>query len=296
MTDVHVAAIVATLLGQVAGATPPAPAPLRIAITPVLVERQVGLNAEFIAYLGEKLRTEAVLVQRRSYRQVEDLLERSEVDVAFTCGLPYVVDHDRLGVELLASPALDEGPVYYSYVIVPADGPARSLEGLRGKRFAFTDPLSNSGWLVPAHELARGGDTAETFFGRTIFTYSHAASVEAVAERFVDGASVDSYVYEVLRRVRPALVEQTRIVARLGPHPFPPLVARRGLPPATKAAVRAVLLGMDRDPAGRELLSRMGFRRFVVPEDRSFDAIRAMSRAVSARYAAAGGAPRAAAR
>lgn len=290
-------AIVALCATPLAVAAAPGPAtPLRIAITPVLVERQIGLNGEFIAYLGQRLGARATLVQRRSYRQVGELLERSEVDIAFTCGLPYVIDHDRLGVELLATPELDEGPVYRSYAIVPADATTRSLDDLRGKRFAFTDPLSNSGWLVPAHELARAGTTPEAFFGRTMFTYSHAASIEAVAVKFVDGASVDSYVYDVLLRTRPELVRKTRIVARSALHPFPPIIVRRGLPAETKHAIRAVLLGMDRDPRGRELLARMGFRRFIVPEDRSFDVIRDMYQVVGARYAAAGAARRTTAR
>jgi phosphonate transport system substrate-binding protein len=276
--------LVAALLVAVQSAAAADPASLRIAITPVLVENHLDLNRKLVAYLGEKAGMNATLVQRRSYKQVSDLLERSEVDVAFTCGLAYVIDHERLGVELLATPQVDEGPVYHAYTIVPADSPIRALDGLRGARFAFSDPLSNSGWLVPAHALARVGLTPEAFFGRTMFTYSHAASVEAVAVRFVDGASVDSYVYDALRKVRPGLVERTRIIARSSPHPFPPLVVRRGLPPEMKDRLRAVLLGMEHDARGRALLAEMGFVRFGLIDDRAFDGIRAMRRVVAEHY------------
>jgi phosphonate transport system substrate-binding protein len=279
--------LAALLAASHAAAAAEAPG-LRIAITPVLVENRLDLNRRFVAYLGEKAGTRAALVQRRSYKQVSDLLERSEVDLAFTCGLAYVIDHERFGIELLATPQVDEGPVYHAYTIVSADSATRALDDLRGARFAFSDPLSNSGWLVPAHELARLGATPEDFFGRTMFTYSHAASVEAVAVKFVDGASVDSYVYDALRRSRPALVERTRIVGRSAPHPFPPVVVRPGLPAAMKDRVRAALLGMDRDPRGRDLLEAMGFVRFVAVDDRSFDGIREMRRVVSARSSGAG--------
>jgi phosphonate transport system substrate-binding protein len=265
---------------------------LRVGITPVLVEKHLDLNRQFVAYLGEKLGIAATLVQRGSYKQISELLERAEVDVAFTCGLPYVIDHDRFGLELLAAPEVYDGPVYFSYVIVPAESPVRSFEELRGARYAFSDPLSNSGWLVPAHDLARMGTTPEAFFKRTIFTYSHAASVEAVAVRFVDGASVDSYVYDYLARTRPKLVTGTRILARSSAHPIPPVVVRAGLPPEVKTRLRAVFLEMDRDPRGQVLLAGIGFKRFVAVTDPAFDGIRQMRRVVGERYAASPGARR----
>lgn len=270
---------------QAVPAAPVAPEVLRVAITPVLVEKHLDINRQLVSYVGEKLGTEAVLVQRRSYKQVSDLLERTEVDVAFICGLPYIIDHERFGLELLVAPEVYEGPIYYSYVIVPADSPVRSFEALRGKRYAFSDPLSNSGWLVPAHDLARMGTTPEAFFKRTIFTYSHAASVEAVAVKFVDGASVDSYVYDYLASSRPDLAGRTRVVARSPAHPIPPVVVRAGLAPDVKRRLRAVFLEMDHDPRGRVILAGMGFKRFVSVTDGSFDGIREMRRVVSERYA-----------
>jgi phosphonate transport system substrate-binding protein len=293
MARIPLSVIAAALLAPVAhAAAPAAPSALRVGITAVLFEKHLDLNRQFVAYVGEKLGMPATLVQRRTYKQISDLLERAELDVSFICGLPYVIDHERFGLELLAAPEVYEGPIYYSYVIVPADSPVRSFEELRGMRYAFSDPLSNSGWLVPAHDLARMGTTPEAFFKRTIFTYSHSASVEAVAVKFVDGASVDSYVYDYLATIQPALVARTRIIRRSSPHPIPPVVVRAGLPPDLKVRLREVFLGMDADPRGRAILTSLGIKRFVSIADRSFDGIREMRRVVSKRYAATGNASR----
>jgi len=291
MTQALLGILAAALSTAVPHAAPVvAPRVLRVGITPVLVEKHLDINRQLVSYVGEKVGAKATLVQRGSYKQISDLLEHSEVDIAFICSLPYVIDHERFGLELLVSPEVYEGPIYYSYVIVPADSPVQSFEGLRGMRYAFSDPLSNSGWLVPAYELARMGTTAETFFKRTIFTYSHAASVEAVGVKFVDGASVDSYVYDSLAVSRPALIARTRIIGRSAPHPIPPVVVRSGLPPEVKARLRAVFLEMDRDPRGRVILASMGFKRFVATTDRSFDGIREMRRVVRELYASSPGA------
>jgi phosphonate transport system substrate-binding protein len=263
------------------------PTAVRVGITPVLVEDHLERNRELVAYLGEKLGRATALVQRRSYKELSELLQRRDVDVAFVCGLPYVVDHDRFGLELLAAPLVHDEPVYYSYLIVPADSPARRLEDLRGKLFAFADPLSNSGWLIPTYELARNGTTPESFFRRAIFTYSHSGSVEAVAIKLVDGASVDSYVFERLARTRPDLAGRTRVIARVSSAGIPPVVIRTGLDPRLKEQLRAVLLGMDEDPRGRAILGRLDIKRFVDVADERFDGIREMHRFVGERAAAA---------
>jgi ABC transporter, phosphonate, periplasmic substrate-binding protein len=139
------ASLVSMVLASPLGAQPP----LKIAITPVLVEHYLEVNRQLIAYVGEKLGRPTDLVQRRSYKEISDLLEKGEVDVAFVCGRPYVIDHDRFNLELLVAPLVYDEPIYYSYVIVPRDSPAQRFEDLRGTRYAFSDPLSNSGHLVP---------------------------------------------------------------------------------------------------------------------------------------------------
>lgn len=110
--------------------------------------------------------------------------------------------------------------------------------------------------------------------------------------KFVDGASVDSYVYDSLARIRPGLVARTRILRRSSPHPITPVVVRAGLPPDLKERLRKTFLEMDADPRGGALLASLGFRRFVLIADRSYDGIREMRRVVSERYAAPGSATR----
>jgi phosphonate transport system substrate-binding protein len=276
--------ILLVLLGAVATTPAWAEPPVRIAITPVLVEHYLEVNRELVSYVGEKLGRRTELVQRRSYKEISDLLERGEVDVAFVCGRPYVIDHERFGLELLVAPVVYDGPVYYSYVIVPSDSSATRFEDLRGKRYAFSDPLSNSGHLVPTYMLARMGETPERFFKRYIYTYSHSANVEAVAVKFVDGASVDSYVYDYLATTNPDLTARTKIIVRSPPHGITPVVVRRGVDPALKTRLRAAFLEMSRDARGQEILRQMMLKRFEAVPDSLFDSIRSMLRAVDARF------------
>lgn len=258
--------------------------PLRIGITGVLVEHNRALNEQMITYIGEKVGRPVEILHRKSYQEMSDLLERGLADVAFVCGLPYVIDREKFGEELLVSPVFNGKPRYQSYVIVPRDSDAKTLEDLRGKLYAFSDPLSNSGKLVPTYRLVTLGETPENFFRRYIFTYSHSANVEAVAVKLVDGASVDSYVWEYMNVVNPQLTGQTKVIERSPYHGMTPVVVRPGLDRALKRNLRQAFLAMHRDPRGGAILKQLLIDRFEAVPDALYDSIRTMRRVVERRY------------
>lgn len=262
--------------------SPTALDPLRIGITGVLVEHNRSLNEEMMAYIGRRIGRRTEIIHRKSYQEMSDLLARGLVDAAFVCGLPYVIDRERFGEELLVAPVFRGKPLYQSYIIVPQDSPARSLEDLRGKLYAFSDPLSNSGKLVLTYRLALMGETPETFFRRYIFTYSHSANVEAVAVKLVDGASVDSYIWEYLNVVRPDLTSKTRVIEKSPYHGMTPVVVRPGIAPALKRRLRQAFVTMHRDPEGRVILKKLMIDRFEVVPDSHYDSIRRMQAFVEA--------------
>jgi phosphonate transport system substrate-binding protein len=199
------------------------------------------------------------------------------VDAAFVCAGPYVEGKLKFGMELLAMPLVNEKPVYYSYIIVPVDSPARRLEDLRGKVFAFTDPKSNSGKLAPTYMLSLIGETPQHFFGTFEFSYGHDKSIRAVAENLVDGAAVDSLIWEYMALKTPGITAKTRILLRSEPYGIPPVVVRPGIAPQQKKRLLEILLHASEDEEGREILKGMMIDRFVPGDDRNYETIRLMN-------------------
>jgi len=75
-------------------------------------------------------------------------------------------------MELLAVPVIHGELVYYSLLIVGRNTESASLGDLRGASFAFTDPLSNTGRLAPAYQLALLGTNADSFFSRRFHVFA----------------------------------------------------------------------------------------------------------------------------
>jgi len=250
---------------------------IRIAVGGMITPKEgFGYYKQFLDYIGEKLGRGVDFVDRENYAEINALVRSGKVDVAFVCGGPYVDGHDAFGMELLAAPQAYNGTVYYSYIIVSVDSPIKSFQDLRGKSFAFTDPLSNSGKLVPTYMLAKMGQSPKSFFSKVIYTQSHDKSVKAVAEKLIDGAAVDSLIWEYDNLKNPESTTKTKIIEKSPPYGIPPVVVRPGMDPQLKEKIRDIFLNAHKDIKGREILKKMMIEKFVRIDDRAYDSIREM--------------------
>ncbi len=256
--------------------------PIKIGIASMITPVEAIRYYQDIAdYIGKKLGMSVQIIYRMTYTEMDRLLERDKVQVAFICSAPYVNDHDKFGVELLAAPIVNGRSLYNSYIIVHKDSHIKSFADLKRKTFAFTDPMSNSGWLYAAYRLSKMHYTPQTFFKKYTYSYSHNKSIEMVAKRQVDGASVDSLVYDYMLKKHSPYVALTRIIEKSPPFGTPPVVVIRNMDQGIKKKIKDTLLDMHKDPKGRAILGAMMIDRFSTANDRDYDSIRMMERWVN---------------
>ena len=108
-----------------------------------LADNARPLYGAITRYLGDRLATPATF----SAGVLADLspwLDAGAIDVAFLCGWPYAVQHDRADspIELLCAPVMagpryGARPVYFTDAIVRHDHAARAFADLRGATWAY---------------------------------------------------------------------------------------------------------------------------------------------------------------
>jgi phosphonate transport system substrate-binding protein len=260
---------------------PPA-AKLRFSVAAMLSPQgSLSAYSHLFELMAERTGYEVEFVQRKTYREVNDLLLAGQVDAALVCTGGYLeLARSAPGkVELLAVPLVGGVTTYHSYVLVPAASPAKSMADLAGKRFAFTDELSLTGRAYAIHWLTRRGADPATFFGNVQLTRSHDRSVEAVAKGLVDGACVDSLIFDEMVKARPELGKAVRRIDVSPPFGAPPVVAATTIPADRRAAIRDVLLGLAKDAEGRKALAAIGFDGFAAVAPSHYDGARAVAEA-----------------
>jgi len=155
---------------------------------------------------------------------------------------------------------------YHAIGFARVDRKIKSLADLKGKVFAFGDPNSTSGFLIPSIEIPQAGYPMKSgeFFKEVKFVGGHEQTIVAVANGDVDagvtwadgiGAWEDGYNSGALRKAADAgLINMTDLVEiwRSKVIPEGPIVLRRALPEDTKlkmTGLMASLASMDMECA-----------------------------------------------
>ena len=164
--------------------------------------------------------------------------------------------------------------LYRTFVIVAADSEIEDFASLKGRVFAFVDPLSHSGRLAVDYRLLEEGLTPEQYFGRIFYTHHHDKSIWAVANHLADGASIDNQIYEHIEQTNPQLAAKVRIIDELAVAPTGPVVVRQNLAPEEKEQLRRIFYEMADDEAMRPVLQSAVIDRFVPPDGGLYEPLR----------------------
>jgi phosphonate transport system substrate-binding protein len=245
---------------------------LQFGLTPVFLTNDLELLTQLKSYLTRKCGTEVQLVQRRTYEEITTLMLSGQLDAAWICGYPFA--QYRSDLALVAVPLWRGKPLYQSYIIVPADRDVSSIDDLGSDLHAFSDPNSNSGYLVTTALLAERKQRPDTFFRKTIFTYGHRNVVRAVASGLAQSGSVDGYVWEVMEELEPELTKKTRILRKSEELGFPPVAClRKNSDKPRIRTLRNALIEMKHDIEGKNVLRLLRLDGFSDEPESVFDQI-----------------------
>lgn len=248
-------------------------------MTPVASARMYSVTPAATAAWGALFRrvealsgVELAIVEHPLPAPLADLWARPDLGCAFMCGWPWVrgvADVVPVAAPLPLAPRAGGRPVYWTDIVVRVDDPARSLAELSGARIGYTVLDSQSGFNALRHRL-RGLGAAAPRFGAVVGNLvSPRLAMQAVADRVVDVAPIDSFAHALLRRYMPELASQVRIVAQTEPTPIPLLVASRSMDSVVIARLRTTLLALAGDAGSRPLLEALEIAGFVDPMARA---------------------------
>jgi ABC-type phosphate/phosphonate transport system substrate-binding protein len=238
-------------------------------------------------YIGAQLGIATTLVAGQSLHE----FAKGQVDIGFTCGLPYALLADACApncpFELLAAPVLlgeryQNKPIYYSDIVVRSASPyasCTSIDDLQGCKWAYNQPESHSGWNLVCYSLLKCGKTP-AHFGQLIQSGSHQRSLDRVLVGQADATAIDSHVLDVFLTHDKTAAASLRVIDSLGPSSIPPIVIATALAPALKRRIQAALLAMHEDPLAARALHEGAIARFARVSDEDYDDLREMYRVV----------------
>src|SRR5262250_2634168 len=239
-----------------------------------ITRRWGPILAQLEADLGVKIKP----VTATDYRGTIEALKFKKAELGHLGPKSYVEAsaNNYANVEPIAQLQLANGSLgYRSCLIVHADSDIFSPEDMAGKTFAFNDPNSTSGYLVPsAFFMMELGVDPKKHFSKVTFSGSHEASILAVAAKKVEIASTNLPDLQQLTRENKVARGTLRVIWVSKLIPNDPIVVRKDLPASFKSAIQESLTTMRaRNPETfKEIGAWLG--SFVPADDSKYQVIR----------------------
>jgi phosphonate transport system substrate-binding protein len=253
-------------------------APFTLAVIPQQNQgdMQTAMN-KLSTILKEKLQREVSIKVYPDYNGVVEAMNFGQVDMAYFGPLTYVIAHHDSGAEAIITQLIKGSPFYYSYIITHKDNPANTMEELlansKNVSFAFGDPNSTSGSLIPGIELKKRGvytDAQTHQFKEVRFTGSHDVTALAVQNKQVDAGAIDSAIYDTLVEQKKIDASQFKTIWKSEKLFQYPWAVKKGTDAKTIQALQDAFVGVKDE----EVLKAFGASAFTKAENKDYEAIR----------------------
>jgi phosphonate transport system substrate-binding protein len=248
---------------------------LKIAVSAISSPKETfAYYEEMFRYIEEEVGIKVEMVQRKTYEEINNLLKLNQVDMAFVCSGGYVFGIMDSAFQLLVVPERNGKQTYYTYIISHVASDVKKFEDLQGKKFAFTDPLSTSGSLYPLKRLKQLGTNENDFFSSFTYTHAHDNSIQLVAKRLVDGAAVNSLVFDYIATYTPEKTKNIRIIETSESYGMPPVVISNGVSDEIRQKLEKIFLSIHNDLGSKKILNRLMIDRYTIGSDTLYRSVK----------------------
>ena len=223
-----------------------------------------------------------------SYVAVVEAFGTKRVDVAVINTFGYVMAHDKYGVNAKMTLIRHGAHEYNAQIVARADSDIKKLEDLKDKKFAYVDPSSTSGYLLPAKLFK----DKKINLKETVFARKHDNVITMVYQKQVDGGAtfysppLDGKIQDARRLVKtqyPNVEDEIKIIELTSYIPNDPVVFRSGMPEDMKNSIVDALLKYVKTEEGKSVFMDLyGGDDFIKSDDSKYDPVRSMLKELGA--------------
>jgi len=242
--------------------------------------QQMKRHRPLAQYMTKKLGIKVRFTVLSRYPHIITRFKSRELDGAFFGIFTSVLAEEALSIEPLVRPVATDGKsTATGYIFVRTDSGISNIGDMRGKRAAFVDQVTATGYLYMLYYLRTNGIRKPgTFFSEHTFTGSNESAVYTVHSRQADvGVAKGRIVEKILERDK-LIKDELRILSVSKELPDNTLFLRKSLPIQLKLRIQQVLLEMDSDPEGKKILEYFGSSKFIEAKSRDFTPVRSLAR------------------
>jgi len=224
--------------------------------------------------ISKEIGRKVILVQTSSYSKMNEAFLKKNVDMGILNSFSYVQIADKAGLVPLARRVIKGRGSYRSYIIVRNNEDINKYADIKGKIFAFSDPNSTTGYLLPKIMLAKNGIDHKEDLNKTLFIGKHDSTIYAVLNKTADAGAIASYIFDA---ADVKIKARIKILGKSEPIPLGPMVIRQDLGKELAEKIKKTMLGLYQNKKGMNVLKSAKLNRFEQASDKDYDIVREMA-------------------
>ena len=257
--------------------------PVKLFFTPSVDAKVIDTNSKKMKeFLEAQTPYKFSVQQPQSYIAVVEAFGSGKADVAVLNTYGYLLANAKYGVEAKIT-VIRHGLPTYQAQIIAKKGRFKEIKDLEGKKFAFVDSASLSGYVLPLKLIQDAG----VKLGETTFAMKHDNVVSMVYNGQVDaGATFYSPkeekegIQDARRLVKtqfPDVEEKVEILKLTDGIPNDPIAFRKDMPAEMKSTITEAFLAMVKNDEGRQAFKNLyDVTDVKIASDRDYDGVREM--------------------
>jgi len=249
---------------------------LRIGAIPAEdAQKSRAAHKQLTDYLEKKIGIKTELFVATDYTGVVEAMRAKKLEIAFFGPLSYVLAADKANAVAFAKEYRKKGGcLYKGLIITHPDSGISTLEDLKGRTFAFVDPASTGGNLIPRMNLLKNGIDPDKDLGTVMYSGGHDSSGLAVKNKKVDAAAIVNVAYDNMKSKGILTDANTKIIFTSDPFPGSTWAWRKDLPGDLKKKIQDAFLKLHvEDPAALKTFAGK-VERYEPVQDSEYNPIR----------------------
>ncbi len=226
-------------------------------------------------YLSTQLGIPVKIQVTSDYTAAIEAMRAKHIDMAWFGPFSYVIAANVAGAEAIVNgvKSSTSSSSYRSVIVANANSGVKSLNDLKGKTFAFVDPASTSGNLIPRKMLIEAGINPDKDFKTSYYAGTHNAVMYAVANGKVQAGATGDNVYNRMVKAGEINPKTNKIIFSSPDIPGSPIAVRGDLPKLIKLKIQLAMVKMDQQTI-HKVGGWGGISKYKTVQDSDYDVIR----------------------
>lgn len=266
--------------------------PIKLHFVPSVDAKVIEDNSKkFKEYLEKATPYKYEVTIPQSFIAVVESFGTKRADVAAINTFGYILANEKYGAEAKLTVLRHGSATYQAMYVAKADSGIKKIEDFAGKKIAYVDPASTTGYLLPLKALKDKNIQPK----ETVFAQKHDNVISMVYQGQVDAGAAfyspptknekgEDVIEDARRLVSTQYpdVGQKVVIVELSEHiPNDPIIFRKDMPEEVKNKVIEAMLGFVATPEGKEAFKAIyGVTELKKATDADYDGVRAMLKSV----------------